>query len=841
MHDNDNSNGGGANGLGKADSPEDYRSNKATSISSPSIKSESEANSPSHLSVHSPTISQTGGSNQAANNQIQFKAGNGLRIGTGNELNDIMGAYNNHDDYGNVTGGNDDEAWLYDDDVDAADLPIVLRAMVSISNSPNSSMVAGGGTSSSISAASMRQRFRSRLQAKGINLNSSALSNIPEINRNIGIGELNQRITDLKMEPGVTGSSTVKYNNDTKNPPPCSTNLNDLQSRLYSNTNAMINNYGGMNTNVNSIMQANLRRDSQNSNASTYYCSMQSRRSSQCSQLSSISTMRPSSYNAGSLYDPISPGCSRRSSQMSNVTTGGTSSIGITTSTSNNRNATNCGGNNSCLSGSINSSNNPSLPPPPSSHLISTHLQRLQTSSSLSCIKHPHESGRYSIPNAFAASQIANHITQPNVEANSSIASRRLSEPVQQSSYERLITSPTTLTSTFQNVDLVNTKKSTKPLVGAEPASKETTETSLDHHPNEKVNLDEVEEDELIENKLVLPDEMLQYLNQVADKTSSNNTSGKEAAQNTCQPPMSSPNLYPNSPASPSTITQVMSPQSGHTMSALGSPYSQRNYDQRSQIDTHRRQFPVYYDYYQDRTENTNNQHIKNNNFMCSQQPTVKPMPQELNTNFNQNITAPADSSMTSLPEINSNEVKTNYFGNAPPVPSTAQNHIQTHAKHNEIQCQDITQSQMSPAIVKPSSVTCSNNMDISYSNNQISFNQYTIPTSGTCYNTTNNLNNNSNSNNNTSNMCTDAYQRTLEYVQNCQSWLQTKKNPNQSTNGGFIMPHVPNTNTLQTGQHHQTTDVTSSTHPSPNMVINDMTTSLTSLLEENRYLQMIQ
>lgn len=66
-----------------------------------------------------------------------------------------------------------------------------------------------------------------------------------------------------------------------------------------------------------------------------------------------------------------------------------------------------------------------------------------------------------------------------------------------------------------------------------------------------------------------------------------------------------------------------------------------------------------------------------------------------------------------------------------------------------------------------------------------------------------------------------DAYQRTLEYVQNCQSWVE---NP----------------------------DVSGSTHPptgvgnkceqtSSNMVINDMTSSLSSLLEENRFLQLIQ
>uniref|UniRef100_A0A182T3M4 Uncharacterized protein n=1 Tax=Anopheles maculatus TaxID=74869 RepID=A0A182T3M4_9DIPT len=59
--------------------------------------------------------------------------------------------------------------------------------------------------------------------------------------------------------------------------------------------------------------------------------------------------------------------------------------------------------------------------------------------------------------------------------------------------------------------------------------------------------------------------------------------------------------------------------------------------------------------------------------------------------------------------------------------------------------------------------------------------------------------------------MGSDTYQRTLEYVQNCQNW-------NESADM-----------------------VSSSTHPSSNLVINDMSTSLSSYFEEDRYLQMIQ
>lgn len=99
-----------------------------------------------------------------------------------------------------------------------------------------------------------------------------------------------------------------------------------------------------------------------------------------------------------------------------------------------------------------------------------------------------------------------------------------------------------------------------------------------------------------------------------------------------------------------------------------------------------------------------------------------------------------------------------------------------------EIQCKDISQSQMSPSIGNPNNAQTPSN---------------TQPFG----------------------MRQDTYQRTLEYVQNCQSWVSN------------------------------TDCVSSSTHPlakctetsNPNMVVNDMTSSLSSLLEENRYLQMIQ
>lgn len=73
-----------------------------------------------------------------------------------------------------------------------------------------------------------------------------------------------------------------------------------------------------------------------------------------------------------------------------------------------------------------------------------------------------------------------------------------------------------------------------------------------------------------------------------------------------------------------------------------------------------------------------------------------------------------------------------------------------------------------------------------------------------------------------------DSYRRTLEYVQQCRNWSGTN----------------------MSSCHGPESSVTSSTHPMPlpqplpssvNMIVNDMTSSLSSLNEENRFLQMIQ
>lgn len=106
---------------------------------------------------------------------------------------------------------------------------------------------------------------------------------------------------------------------------------------------------------------------------------------------------------------------------------------------------------------------------------------------------------------------------------------------------------------------------------------------------------------------------------------------------------------------------------------------------------------------------------------------------------------------------------------------------------NSEIQCKDISQSQMSPGVasssVPPKNANSTNgNVTQPYGMRQ------------------------------------DAYQRTLEYVQNCQSWVNSSEVFNSNANPV------------------KCADTTNS-----NMIVNDLTSSLSSLLEENRYLQMIQ
>lgn len=131
-----------------------------------------------------------------------------------------------------------------------------------------------------------RNRLKGRLNAKGmpsLPVSVSGMRGTRGMGPQGNIGDLNRRITDLKMEGGG---------------PARQTSLSDLQLRLQPLNEP--------------------RRDS-NSTVSTYYGSMKSTDfgSRRSSQASGVSAVRMGQTGPGSFYDPISPGTSRRSSQMS--------------------------------------------------------------------------------------------------------------------------------------------------------------------------------------------------------------------------------------------------------------------------------------------------------------------------------------------------------------------------------------------------------------------------------------------------------------------------------------------------------------------------------------------
>ncbi|EDW53706.1 transcriptional activator cubitus interruptus isoform X1 [Drosophila sechellia] len=763
------------NNIDSSPCSEDSHLGKILGTSSPSIKSESDISSSNHQLV------------------------NGVRA------SDSLVTYSPDDHAENL---NLDDGWNCDDDVDVADLPIVLRAMVNIGNGNASASTIGG-------AVLARQRFRSRLQTKGINSSTIMLCNIPESNRTVGISELNERITELKMEPGAAREIKIPMlPNTTIGGYPEDPLQNQTSSR-----NTVLNKQGA----VSGSMQGQSRRDSQNSTASSYYGSMQSRRSSQSSQVSSIPTMRPKpscNSTTASFYDPISPGCSRRSSQMSNGANcnsfTSTSGLPILSNESNKSL-------NACISkpnlgvqgvGIYNSS----LPPPPSSHLIATNLKRLQRKDSEN---HNFTSGRFSIPTYMHSIHIKNNKPVGENEFDKAIANntlRRQTEPVPNLNLDPLTNIPrfsTTPHSFDVNVGKTNNIESS---INKDSLRKDLCTVSIkadmamtgDQHPNERINLDEVEE-------LILPDEMLQYLNLVKDDTNHlekehqalpmwSNVSETIASNHYREQsniyysnkriltPPSNVDIQPN--------TTMSTVQDKFAMTAIGGSFSQRQSSTLTVTNEHGHAKCESFHHHSQKYINTD---------IGPKQQSTLPSAYQRQTeksNYNQII----DSSMTSLPELNVDSI---YPRNE------TENIFKVHGDHdNEIQCGIISQSQMSP------STNFNNDGQFSTVNMQpITISKLFPPEPQKIVCDT--------QASNTSVMHLDTYQRTLEYVQSCQNWMETN---NTSTNQIQSLPGMPVNTTLWP-------DVSSSTHPyhGTNMVINDMTTSLTSLLEENRYLQMMQ
>lgn len=402
---------------------------------------------------------------------------------------------------------------------------MVLRAMIDFDNvSPGG----GGGVASITAAEPQRGRFRSRLQNKGGLLQppSPSLSEISATaspRSNFGIGELNRRIIDLKMD---------NCNSPLTPPPLCSgSNMGDNSTKLSDMSNYQNPNNSHYQPTTQTQLQLNalqqqIRRDSNNSTTSSSYYSMKSsdisRRSSQQSHTSTNSTIRPNNGNyinygnvhpsSASFYDPISPGSSRRSSQLSTITSDGTA-------------------------GNMGSS-------PPSSQLLSSHLARLQQYSYYN--NSQMSNSQYFNPNNFLDNQMhhAQHnfglaynqqqhmqpFTNQQAFYNnmpyqaSSGSDRRMSEPISRSrsmdneSQQELPPRPRSATPTKSLEMLLDTPTQSQVKV----ASKKPEKVAPEEHPNREVVLDALTSDEKIENKLVIPDDMLSYLAQVDCEDSPN-------------------------------------------------------------------------------------------------------------------------------------------------------------------------------------------------------------------------------------------------------------------------------------------------------------------------------
>lgn len=376
---------------------------------------------------------------------------------------------------------------------------MVLRAMIDFDQNTN------GGVSvmAPVEHHGPRGRFRSRLHNKG----GLLLPPSPSANDYIasasprstyGIGELNRRITDLKVDnPALSPPQTFT--------PDTSPKLLELGQNYHNNNGNSSCHYQPTMMQYNHQLNQQIRRDSNNSTTSSSYYSMKScdisRRSSQQSHTSSMSTIRPNNgnyinYDPQSFYDPISVGSSRRSSQLSTT------------------DAVNYG--------------------PPSSQLLSSHLARLQRHSTTPN-NHPYHSGFYQQnqyypyhhPNAMSNSN-SNFYLYNNHQNNhphmynanqtpSSSTDRRLSEPISNSLTRQTMPRRPRSTTPTKSIEMLLEPSNEKELNEPEASSPSKP------HPNETVVLDVLKTNEKIENcdELVIPDEMVMYLNQVVDDTTS--------------------------------------------------------------------------------------------------------------------------------------------------------------------------------------------------------------------------------------------------------------------------------------------------------------------------------
>ncbi|XP_042864092.1 transcriptional activator cubitus interruptus-like isoform X2 [Penaeus japonicus] len=348
-----------------------------------------------------------------------------------------------------------EEVWdTVEDDLDASvDLPVGVASLNGV-DGPLGGQI-------NLQERNMRNRLKNRLQSKGL---ANILPNIPGGPRRStgsGVGELSQRITDLKMSGGMTTPLQARKN------------LIDLHFR------------------PGQTQQQNSRRDS-NSTVSTYYGSMRSdssphpnsRRSSEVSQVSGASMGRQNMV--ASPYDPISLGSSRRSSENSNY-----NMAGIACSM------------NSHLAKLQRRAMGPA-------ELYNTSNLVVQTQNMSLSQDNLHGGWASNMGGAMSASMggggghfgPSGPLGPPDPQTHSE-GPRRASDPVRPLDRGMGCGPEGAGGRRLQRHHSYSTFNPRTPLPPITP-----------RHPNQGLQLDQVAEDEPIENKLVLPDDMVNYLNQ---------------------------------------------------------------------------------------------------------------------------------------------------------------------------------------------------------------------------------------------------------------------------------------------------------------------------------------
>ena len=340
---------------------------------------------------------------------------------------------------------------------------------------------------------------KGRIQAKPM----PALLSLPSINgnrRGHGLNEINQRITDLRMG---SGGSTAPPSQPPQTRP--STLLG--QTMLLPGS------------------QQEIRRDSNATTVSSYYGSMRSgasplpfsRRSSEVSQISNVSGR---AAFLSSPYDPISPGSSRRSSEASTFNT----QSGMT--------QTNAYGNHQQVGVVSNQPLTASMAAQLQKmqrralimqNMASTQNLVLQTQNmslsqqSLAAAAGHHPGGwnasggqnttaAYPRQSQTPGAAMPSYTQQPTQGQREM---RRASDPVRPLAAQTAVPLPPLNSALQRHHSYSNVQQ---PMMrvnngrvngGYSPA-----------HPNEGIVLEEVGEGHMVEEKLVVPDEMLQYLNQ---------------------------------------------------------------------------------------------------------------------------------------------------------------------------------------------------------------------------------------------------------------------------------------------------------------------------------------